>query len=373
MLRWARERSRLSYDALTQRFPRLNDWESGEAAPTFKQLEAYAKATYAPFGYFFLQAPPEEPLPIPDFRTLGGVQVQKASPNLLDTIYNCQQRQAWYRDFEASSGAESLGFIGSATIDSNVVEVAKAMRKALGFDLEERRVCATWTESLRKFIAQADSIGVLVMCSGVVLNNNRRHLDPEEFRGFALSDDLAPLIFINGADTKAAQMFTLAHELAHLWLGRSALSNATVVPQWSNAVEGWCNRVAAELLAPLVVVKQELRIGEPLSELTSRLARRFKVSTLVVLRRLLDAEYFGYAEFQQAYDAEVAHLKAIVRPSGGGDFYLTTAARVSKRFARAIYVSTLEGHTLYQDAFQLLGISKSNTFNELGRSLGYNT
>ena len=373
MLRWARERACLSYDTLTHRFPRLNDWESGERDPTFKQLEAYAKATYAPFGYFFLQAPPEEPLPIPDFRTIGGVEVKRPSPNLLDTIYNCQQRQTWYRDYEAGSGGEPLRFIGSATIDSDVVEVAGAMRKVLGFDLEERRVCATWTESLRKFIAQADAAGVLVMCSGVVLNNNRRHLDTEEFRGFALSDDLAPLIFINGSDTKAAQMFTLAHELAHLWLGRSALSNATVAPQWSNAIEGWCNRVAAELLAPIDVVKQELRPGEPLSEVTSRLARRFKVSTLVVLRRLLDADYFGYAEFQQAYDAEVAHLQAIVRPSGGGDFYLTTAARVSKRFARAIYASTLEGHTLYQDAFQLLGISKSNTFNELGRSLGYNT
>lgn len=372
MLRWVRERARLSSDALEHRFPKLEEWEAGEVDPTFKQLEAYAKATYAPLGYLFLQEPLVEQLPIPDFRTIGGAPVQRPSPNLLDTIYVCQQRQAWYRDYAVYTGGGHLDFVGSATTESDVVEVAEAMRASLNFDLEARRACPTWTEALRKFIAQADAIGVLVMCSGVVMNNNRRHLDTDEFRGFALSDESAPLVFINGADTKAAQMFTLAHELAHIWLGRSALSNATVAPQWSNAVERWCNRVAAELLAPLAVLEQELHAGEPLNDITARLARRFKVSTLVILRRLLDVQYLGPQEFQEAYDEEVTRLTAMARSSGGGDFYLTTAARVSKRFARALFESTLEGRTLYREAFQLLGISKSETFNELGRSLRFN-
>lgn len=167
------------------------------------------------------------------------------------------------------------------------------MRATLGFDVDERRDCPTWTEALRRFIDLADRTGVLVMVSGVVLNNNRRRLDPEEFRGFALADDKAPLVFINGADSKAAQMFTLAHELAHVWLRISALSDSSPasIPASTpnNAVETWCNQVAAELLVPLETFRAELVAGEPLQDSLNRHARRFKVSTLVILK-LLESE-----------------------------------------------------------------------------------
>jgi Zn-dependent peptidase ImmA (M78 family) len=207
------------------------------------------------------------------------------------------------------------------------------------------------------------------MCSGVVLNNNRRKLNADEFRGLALADDLAPLVFINGADTKAAQMFTLTHELAHLWLGESALSDVAPASTPSQQIEVWCNRVAAEFLVPLRVLREELPVRDPLTHV-SRLAQRFKVSTLVILRRILDAGVISRERFQEAYDQELAHLRA--RPKGsGGNFYLTQAARVSKRFARGLVTSTLEGQTLYRDAFRMLGITKEATFRELGRSLGY--
>ena len=369
MLRWARERAGFSVGALTRRFPHLEAWERGEARPTLKQLESFAKATYAPVGFLFLEEPPVERIPIPDFRTLGNAHVGHPSPDLLDTVYVCQQRQEWYRDFARSVGEAPLAFVGSAQIGSDVAATAAAMRRAIGFDIEERRTLPTWTDALRRFIEQADGLGILVMCSGVVLNNNRRHLDPEEFRGFAMSDDLAPLVFINGGDTKAAQMFTLAHELAHIWLGQSAVSDAQAAWMPEHAVELWCNRVAAELLVPLAILRDEYDASAELRGELDRLARRFKVSTLVVLRRIHDVGGLTREELWQAYADELERLRAIPRGSGG-DFYLTQAARVSKRFARALVASTLEGQTLHRDAFRMLGFSKLRTFQDLGRSLG---
>jgi Zn-dependent peptidase ImmA (M78 family) len=296
-------------------------------------------------------------------------QPARPTPDLLDTLYICQQRQEWYRDFARSSGEERLAFVGSARVADDVGVTADRMRTALGFDLEARRQTATWTDALRRFIEQADGLGLLVMVSGVVGSNNRRKLDPEEFRGFALSDPVAPLVFINGADTKAAQMFTLAHELAHVWLGESALSDASPDTPPTHVVERWCNQVAAELLVPLAVLRAEYRTDSDLPHEMNRLAARFKVSTLVVLRRLHDAGAIARQEFWAVYEAEIRHLRAL-KKGGGGDFYLTLGARVSKRFARAVVVSTLEGRSSFTEAFRLLGFRKMATFRDLGRTLG---
>jgi Zn-dependent peptidase ImmA (M78 family) len=369
LLRWARERAGLEPEELAQRFPRLREWEAERAQPTFKQLEQYARATHAPFGYFFLPEPPVEELPIPDFRTAAGRRVQRPSPNLLDTIFLCQQRQEWYREYAQLQGQEPLAFVGSANLPGDVAATAATMRGQLRFDVEERRGIPTWAEALRRFIEQADALGVLVMVNGVVANNNHRRLDPNEFRGFALADPLAPLIFINGADTKAAQIFTLAHELAHVWLGQPALSDVEPIAAPTQAVEAWCNRVAAELLVPLALIRQEYRRGEDLRGAIERLARYFKVSTLVVLRRIHDAGGITRERLREAYAAELERLQRVPRGSGG-NFYLTQGARIGKRFARALVTSTLEGQTLYRDAFHLLGFSKVATFNELGHSLG---
>ena len=169
----------------------------------------------------------------------------------------CQQRQAWYRDFAQSMENMPLSIVGSVRMTDGVVRTAAAIRDALSFDLEEQRALSTWTDALRRFITQADLASVLVMVSGVVGSNNRRKLDHEEFRGFALVDDLAPLVFVNGADTKAAQMFTLAHELVHVWLDQSALSDSQARTLPDHNIERWCNQVAAELLVPLAVLSAE--------------------------------------------------------------------------------------------------------------------
>jgi Zn-dependent peptidase ImmA (M78 family)/transcriptional regulator with XRE-family HTH domain len=371
LILWACERARQSIDSLAQQqsFRKLSAWVSGDASPTLRQLEHFAKATHTPLGYFFLPQPPKESVPIPDLRTIGNEHIGHPSPDLLDTMYICQQRQEWYQDFARSMGEIPLPFVGSVTLQSDVVEVSRSISKALGFDVEERRSMPTWTEALRRFISQADSVGIMVMVSGIVGSNTHRSLDPQEFRGFALADPLAPLVFINGKDTKAAQMFTLSHELAHIWLGETALSDVGPVTMPSNKVEVWCNQVAAELLVPLVVLHDIYRGDVPLREELDHLARWFKVSTLVILRRLHDARKLSREELWREYEQELKRLQSLSRKSGG-NFYLTLPARVSKRFARALVISTLEGQTLHRDAFRLLGFSKLATFHKLGHQLG---
>jgi Zn-dependent peptidase ImmA (M78 family)/transcriptional regulator with XRE-family HTH domain len=370
LLSWARKRAGKDLYSLERSFPKLADWESGHVKPTLKQIERFAKATYTPVGYFFLEEPPVEKIPIPDFRTVQNEFTVRPSPNLLDTIYVCQQRQEWYHDYARSMGEEPFSFVGAASIKDDVVITAAKMRRFIGFDIDERKRMPTWTDALRKFIDQIDSIGIMVMCSGVVMNNNYRHLNPEEFRGFAMTDPLAPLVFINGADTKAAQMFTLAHEIAHIWLGQSAVSDVQASWISNHRVERWCNKVAAEFLVPLDLIKQDFQKDEVLQNELNRLARRFKVSTLVILRRIYDADGITFDKFQQIYRMELARLISLTPKGGGGDFYLTQAARVSKRFARALIANTLEGQTLHRDAFRMLGFSKLTTFRELGQSLG---
>ena len=370
VLRWARERAGRTVQDLAAPFPKLDRWERGEERPTLKQVERFAKAVHAPVGYLFLPEPPVESVPIPDFRTAGNVHSGHPSPDLLDTIYICQQRQEWYRDFARSVGEGPLAFVGSANVGSDVVSTAATIRHALGFDMEERRRMPTWTDALRRFIEQADALGILVMCSGVVLNNNRRHLDPEEFRGFAMADDLAPLVFINGADTKAAQMFTLAHELAHIWLGQSAVSDAQalLLPEHGSRalVQPGCGRAARAARCSARRVRPRPPSWATRSAAWRGASRSARWSSCAgsTTRAGSRAKSSG-----RRTSRSLQRLRAIPKGSGG-DFYLTQAARVSKRFARALVVSTLEGQTLHRDAFRMLGFSKLQTFHELGRSLG---
>lgn len=372
LLTWACKRGDQDVGMLMKKFPQLERWLSEDLQPTLKQLEKFAKATYTPIGYLFLDEPPIEDVPIPDLRTVSNQRIGRPSPNLLDTLYICQQRQEWYRDFARTMGEPPLDFVGSANIHDDIVDVASRIRESLGFDLNERAHAPSWVDALRHFISQADSAGIMVMCSGVAKGNTHRALDPEEFRGFSLSDPLAPLVFINGKDTKSAQMFTLAHELAHIWLGESGLSDIHAASTPSLEIEQWCNRVAAEVLVPLADMRTALRPGADLDDEVKRLARRFKVSTLVILRRIHDSGGLTREAFWKAYSAEHTRLMDLSekRGSGGGDFYLTRAASVSKRFARAVIASTWEGRSSFTEAFSLLGCRKMSTFRDFGHKLG---
>lgn len=374
LLTWAAERSGKTREELESKFPKFEAWAKGEAQPTYKQLENFANATHTPFGMFFLEEPPVDELPIPDFRTIANQHLDNPSPDLLETIFICERRQEWYRQYALSAGAEPLAFVGRATLQSPIEQTAQEIREVLEFTAHERAQDRTWADALCRLIDSAEDAGILVMVSGIVGGNTHRRLDPEEFRGFVLSDPVAPLIFINGADTKAAQIFTLVHEVCHLWLGQSALPSSSMKLREidQNPVELWCNRVAAEVLIPLERIRNDY-LGVLDSATLEGLARKYKVSTLVVLKRIFDAGLIPWDEYRALYQSEQARVVALARSrdkSSGGNFYYTQPLRVSRRFARAIIEDTLRGRTLHRDAFRLLGTKKHQTFVELGESIG---
>jgi Zn-dependent peptidase ImmA (M78 family) len=209
--------------------------------------------------------------------------------------------------------------------------------------------------------------------NGVVGSNTRRKLDPSEFRGFALVDRDAPVVFVNGADVKPSQVFTLAHELAHVWLGATALCDADPSARAGVRAERWCDAVAAEFLVPEEALHAQLDTRRDSIEESQRLAKRFKVSPLVVLRRLHDAGRLDSYTFESAYAAEIDRLReqrAARKGRGGGNFYNTQPVRVSKRFARALLASTLDGDTRDTDAFEMLGFRKATTLRKLAERLG---
>lgn len=371
VLAWAAQRAHMVESELIGRFPKWERWIRGDSHPTLKQLEQFARLTHTPIGYFFLPEPPELTLPVPDFRTVGSAAVGEPSSNLLDTIYLCQQRQDWYRSYARINGLDRVPFVGSVSLQDPPDEVAGAMRERLGVSTEERRNLSTWADALRLLVRQAESVDVMVMTSSVVGSNSHRKLDVEEFRGFALSDDLAPLIFVNGSDSKSAQMFTLAHEVAHIWLGVSGVSDPSVERVPERETERWCNRVAAELLVPMESMRAAYVPDNDVFQELQRLARVFKVSTLVILRRLFDAGFIGQGTLNRVYGEERERLRTLgERDGGGGDFYRSLGARVSPLFARAVLSSTLEGQTLFQDAFRMLGVRKTATLYEAARQFG---
>ena len=375
LIRWARTRANYSIDDLTKTFKKLPEWESGDIKPTVTQVEAFARKVHVPVGYMYCDTPPEEDIPISDFRTFSGKPATQPSPNLLTTLYDCELRQDWYRGFATKEGLSKSEFVGSASIKDPPINIAKEIVGRINFDRVARASCTTWHDALRYFIRQVDEAGILVMISGIVRGNTHRKLNPEEFTGFALADPIAPLIFVNGADIKAIQSFTLANELAHLWLGESALSDSGIrmnLNSMNSSVpreEVWCNAVAAEMLVPIEHLKKQLHTNESLEDLLFRLVKLYKVSSLVVLRRMLDASYFNETEFEKYWLVELSKFNKTRNQASGGNFYCSTISRVGRRFAYALVSSANVGNTLSRDAFRLLGIKRADTYDQLAREL----
>ena len=367
MLSWALERSGQTEDSAQSKFPKFVEWMAETTSPTFRQLERFADWTRTPFGFFLLDSPPEEQLPIPDFRVAKGGPV-RPSPDLLDTVYAMQRRQEWMREFLLEEGQEPLPFVGEATLQEQPERVAESMRKTLGLGEVWAKEEQTWSDALRLLRHAIEAAEIMVVINGVVGNNTHRPLDVSEFRGFALVDPVAPLVFVNGRDARSAQMFTLAHELAHLWIGREGVSNLDRLQPVGAHVEKFCNQVAAEFLIPTDILQGEWKTVSSLPDRFNRLARAFKVSAIVVARRALDLQHISREEFFDFYDRHIEASKGR-RRSQGGSFWNNQRVRIGDLFGSAVAQAVWAGRLLYRDAYELTGL-RGKTFDNYVAGLG---
>jgi Zn-dependent peptidase ImmA (M78 family) len=370
---WALSRAE-DAERIKRAFPDLLEWQSGKRQPTIRQLEKFAKATATPFGFFFLQNPPldEQFLPLPDFRTVSDGRVHKASTNLLETIRVMERRQTWMREYLRKQGHEKLSFVGSADANASPEEVAEQIRFKLRLSSGWAATAPNWTEALSFLRTAIESAGILVFISSIVGNNTHRKLDPKEFRGFVMVDDYAPVVFVNSGDAKAAQMFTLAHELAHVWVGANAVFDLRDLQPAANDIEQACNLIAAEFLLPAASLRATWNSVQNRVDRFDVLARQFKISQIVVARRALDLGLISrnhFFEFLNAYYAEAEQRSNSGQDEGGGDFYKTQNVRIGKRFASIVIRAAKEGGLLYRDAYKLTDLY-GTTFDKYATELG---
>ena len=369
MLRWACERAGHDVAHVGERVPQLRAWLRGERQPTLKQLERLARVTHTPLGYLFLSEPPDERLPVPDHRTLSGAAAAKPSPDLLDTLYTMQLRQAWLRDALVEQGAEPLAFVGGSRLADDPDAAGREMRRALGLDGGRAAGVRTWQEAVGRLRRTIEQLGVMAVINAVVGNNTHRRLRVEEFRGFALTDPYAPLIFVNGADAESAQMFTLAHELAHIRLGTEGICGFDTLLPGGTEVEEWCSRAAAELLAPARDVRARWTEAGRSPDPFGSLARAFRVSPSVAARRAFDLTLIDRGTFLDFREGHVKREGGSGTMATGGGFFNDQDSRVGPLFATHVISAAMEGRVGFKEAYDLTGL-RGGTFRKYARRLG---
>lgn len=376
VLEWARSRSNLSFDDLAQKIKvkpdKISDWESGDDLPTFPQAEKLAKALQVPLGYLFLPSPPEISANIPDRRTVSGGRGKPLSNDFIDVLYDVTRKQDWYRDYLLRHGANPLTYLGNFTEKSPVDEVAEDIRSKVKINDDTRDKAYSWANFLTTLIKNAAEISILVLRSGIVGSNTRRPLSVNEFRGFVLYDEYAPLIFLNSKDSKSAMIFTLVHELAHLWIGQSGISNPLYGGDTNNNahIETFCNHVAAEVLVPKDKLLISWQTNADIDQNLVAGARTYRVSSLVVLRRAYDLDLISAEEYYKQYPIEIEKQLdgAARKTSSGGSGYKNILTRNHQDLTTALIRDVYEGGTSYRDASRLLSV-KPTTIDGIAEHL----
>lgn len=373
LLTWARERAGLPVEVMAKRagttLKKAESWENGASRPTFRQATRWASVTHVPLGYLFLPKPPDEVLPIPDLRTVRHGTVPAESPEFMDELRSVQFKADWYRDYRKQQGSPELSFVGRFKSSHSVEAIARDMRSVLGIEQATRGSARSWEEFFSILTEHAEAVGIWVMRSGVVGNNTSRPLSVDTFRGFAISDPIVPLAFVNARDARAAQIFTLAHELAHLWIGESGISDAFSSKVVDAGAESLCNSIAAEFLVPREEFRRDWRKDDDLSSNAARLSRDYRVSQIVIAIRARVLNFIDEETYQSFLDRERARwLKQREDSSGGGDYYRSARSRNGAGFFHAVLASAETGETLLRHAGQLLDISPKNVREAYRRS-----
>lgn len=341
--------------------PKVKEWIDGVSQPTIKQLENFTQKVHVPFGYMFMDTPPKEKIPIPFFRTgKKNPMAQNIPLNVYHTIQLLLERQSWLTDYLSKSGYDDLGFVGRFNLETPLQIIVQDIKKKLGLDNEWASNFNSWEEALNQLTVRIEEIGIIVNFNGIVGNNTRRVIDPNECRGFVLVNKKAPFIFVNYRDGKAAQMFTIVHELAHIWLGETAgFDNKNLLPA-SHPIEIFSDKIAAEFLVPREYFIKEWQHSQDFSYL----GKVFKVSRIVIARRALDLQLISRSEFFKYYTSYLVFLKLKYgdSKSSGGNFYATAKRRISLRFASYVNTAVKENKLLYRDAYKLTTL-KGNTYD----------
>lgn len=354
ILTWSRLRAGLTTEQVAKKLPvkpeSVERWESGDAKPTFLQAQKWANVAHIPFGFLFLPQPPAEELPLPDLRTVGGRAPERPSLNLLDTVKDAIRKQDWYLEYLQDQEREPLPFVGRFSLHTPVKTVVADIRRTLGVDPDAARL--DYDKYSRALIDAAENAGILVMRSGIALGNTHRKLEVSEFRGFAISNAYAPVVFVNSSDAPTARLFTLMHELAHIWIGSSGVSDGNTAA--GREEERFCNAVAGEFLAPEEQFRALWNAEIDWEANLAPLSTRFHISKLAIGRRALDLRYITQPQYSTYYRLV---LKAFQdKQDGAGDYYRNATAKNSMRLSKAVLTEALSGKMLLRDAGTILGV-----------------
>ena len=345
--------------------------ENGEWPVSMTNATKLAQLVLKPVEMLMGSSPPIFKPGVADFRTVGNDEISNVSVQLEATLLHAQECQGWYADMREDSGYAPFSLGGCINLRTPIEEAAEKVKQLLSISDSARDQCKNSDAYYKLVVSRIESNNILVMQNGNVGNNNRQKLNVEEFRGFALSDKYAPLIFINTSDSANARTFTLVHELVHLLLGNTGVSSPESDPNPPNRVEQYCNAVAAEYLIPRQVLIEYCKSCAPVDyEKLYKLAFRQRISFAVVVisafkHRLISKSKFD--EFYSQYSKAVKEkqLKAKKR-DGGPPFEVVATKRFGLPFIKAVLTEVKYGNLNPADACHLLAIREMSSTERLG-------
>lgn len=357
----------------TKLMENIKHWLDGTKSPTFNQIEDFSKKSHIPLGYFFLQTPPVEQIDLLEYRTLDSVELTNPSRNLIDTIHEMEAVQEWMINYRKEWDYDTVSVVSSLKGITDIKVIADAIRHDLELCNEWYKECGNSSEAFNKIRVLLEECGVIVMMNGIVGKNTHRALDVNEFRAFAMVNEWAPLIFINGADSSGGRLFSLFHEIVHLWLGENDLYNdRRYSTNGVKPLEVICNAVAGELMVPKTVFLKNWahNTNDDVYIKIKELSKVFRCSESVIARRALDNEIIDKSVYSQVVaNAIEAYIQSKQEKNPGGDYYRTARSKLDGVFVRALCESVNSGRTSYTEAYRLTNTT-SKTFSEVASGLG---